>query len=237
MLRAEQLLLKYSDSFSLSANWAIGQGDLVAIIGPSGAGKSSLLSAIAGFIPLTTGRIMWHDHDIATLPPAKRPLSILFQEHNLFPHLNIKKNIALGISPDLRLSRQDDSAINEVLKKTEITGLEMRLPHQISGGQMARCALARALLRKKPLLLLDEPFASLGPALRHEMLNLVKNTAQESGTSVLMVSHNPDDAKNFSSSVILVQDGIALPPQPTAELFANPPQALQEYWGVNTGVF
>ncbi len=205
-------------------------GARVAVIGPSGAGKSTLLMALAGFVP-HGGHILWQGVDIGSLPPGDRPLSILFQDQNLFPHLTVAQNLGLGLSPRLRLSPADHRRIAATLERVGLDGLGARKPGQLSGGQMGRAALARALLRARPILLLDEPFAALGPALKAEMLDLVAETATETGATVLMVTHDPTDAQRFAGLTVLVADGIAQTPQPTAELFANPPPALQAYLG------
>lgn len=205
-------------------------GARVAVIGPSGAGKSTLLMALAGFVP-HGGRILWQGGDIGALPPGDRPLSILFQDQNLFPHLSVAQNLGLGLSPRLRLTPADHRRIAATLERVGLDGLGARKPGQLSGGQMGRAALARALLRARPILLLDEPFAALGPALKAEMLDLVAETATETGATVLMVTHDPADAQRFAGRTVLVADGIAQGPQPTAELFANPPPALQAYLG------
>lgn len=205
-------------------------GARVAVIGPSGAGKSTLLMALAGFVP-HGGQILWQGVDIDSLPPGDRPLSILFQDQNLFPHLSVAQNLGLGLSPRLRLTPADHRRIAATLERVGLDGLGARKPGQLSGGQMGRAALARALLRARPILLLDEPFAALGPALKAEMLDLVAETATETGATVLMVTHDPADAQRFAGLTVLVADGIAQAPQPTAELFANPPPALQAYLG------
>jgi thiamine transport system ATP-binding protein len=106
-----------------------------------------------------------------------------------------------------------------------------RKPGTLSGGQQSRAALARTLLRARPILLLDEPFAALGPALKADMLGLVTEIAAETGALVLMVTHDPADARSFADRTILVSEGIAAQPLPTDALFLNPPQALREYLG------
>ena len=115
-----------------------------------------------------------------------------------------------------------------------LAGLGDRLPGALSGGQQSRVALARVLVRRKPLVLLDEPFAALGPALRAEMLDLVARVAQETGATVLMVSHDPDDARRIAALTIYLGEGRAEPPLPTEALFAEPPAALAAYLGTPT---
>jgi len=219
------------DAFRLTADWSVPAGARVAIIGPSGAGKSTLLSAIAGFFAPVSGRISWDGRDLGPLSPGDRPVSMLFQDQNLFPHLTIAQNLGLGIAPNLRLSPADHARIAEALRRVGLQGFGTRKPSQLSGGQQSRAALARALLRARPVLLLDEPFAALGPALKDDMLDLVAEVAAETGALVLMVTHDPADAQRFADVTVLVAEGRAEPPKPTAALFADPPPALQTYLG------
>ena len=219
------------DDFSLEADFAVPEGARVAVIGPSGAGKSTLLAAVAGFIPLTGGRILWAGQDLASLAPGARPLSILFQDQNLFPHLTVLQNVGLGLRPDLRLDRDQQAQVAAALDRVGLAGLGTRRPAQLSGGQQGRVALARALLRARPLLLLDEPFAALGPALKAEMLDLVAEIAAETASTVLMVSHEPADARRFAPLSVLVAEGRAEPPLPTQGLLDTPPPALAAYLG------
>ncbi len=230
MLHLDHLLLT-EPGFALSADLTVPKGARVAVIGPSGAGKSTLLNAIAGFMAPTAGRILWQGADLTALPPGDRPLTILFQDQNLFPHLTVAQNLGLGLSPRLRLSADQHKAIDRALDRVGLATLGPRLPSQLSGGQQGRAALARALLRARPMLLLDEPFAALGPALKADMLDLVSEVAAETEATVLMVTHDPTDAKRFADQTILVADGMARPPQDTAELFQNPSQALKDYLG------
>ncbi len=220
------------DDFRLSADLSVAQGSHVALIGPSGAGKSTLLSVIAGFFPPASGRVLWQGQDITGAAPGTRPLSILFQDQNLFPHLTAAENVGLGLRPDLRLAAGEHEAVSRALTRTGLAGMENRKPAALSGGQQSRVALARVLLRSRPLMLLDEPFAALGPALKAEMLDLVAEIAEETRATVLMVSHDPGDALRFAPDTIVVADGIAHPPQPTGALLDNPPPALAAYLDV-----
>ena len=230
MLRFEGVEIVQGD-FRLTADFTIGTGERVAVIGPSGAGKSTLLSVIAGFFAQSAGRILWDGRDLGPLPPGARPLSILFQDQNLFPHLTAGQNVALGLRPDLRLSGEDQARVSAALARVGLAGMEDRRPGTLSGGQQSRVALARVLLRARPLMLLDEPFSALGPALKVEMLDLVAGIAAETGATVLMVSHDPEDALRIAGQTVLVADGIAHAPQPTAALLADPPPALAAYLG------
>lgn len=230
MLQLDRMTM-IQGSFSLTADWSADAGSRIAIMGPSGAGKSTLLSVIAGFLLPSSGRLLWNGRDLVPIPPGERPVTILFQDQNLFPHLTVAQNLGLGLRPDLRLRPADRDQIEAVLVRTGLSGLGLRRPAQLSGGQASRVALARALLRARPILLLDEPFAALGPALRVEMLDLVRELADETGALVLMVTHNPDDALALGGKTAFVADGIVHPPVPTKNLLADAPPAVQAYLG------
>ncbi|MBJ2152381.1 ATP-binding cassette domain-containing protein [Paracoccus sp. IB05] len=233
MFRLDNLVLE-QEGFRLSADWQAEPGAKIAVIGPSGAGKSSLLAAIAGFYAPASGRIWLDGRDLTGLPPGERPLSILFQDQNLFPHLTLAQNLGLGIRPDLRLTPPDHVRVAEALERVGLSGFGARKPAQLSGGQASRAALARVLLRARPLLLLDEPFAALGPALKGEMLALLAEVAGETGATVLMVTHEPRDALDFAGQTVLVADGVAAAPVATGPLLADPPPALAAYLGFKT---
>lgn len=228
MLRLDHVTIR-QDDFRLTASFEVSQAARVAVIGPSGAGKSTLLGAIAGFVP-HAGRIAWQG---ATLPedPGARPVSILFQDNNLFPHLSVFDNVALGLKPALRLSDGDRTQVNRALDRVGLSALGGRRPAELSGGQQSRVALARTLIRAKPLLLLDEPFAALGPALKAEMLELVSQIVAETGATLLMVSHDVADARAICDQIGLVMDGMAHAPQPTGPLLDDPPPELRAYLG------
>ncbi len=230
MLTLEGVLLTQGD-FALRADFTVSGRDKVAVLGPSGAGKSTLLAAIAGFMAPAEGRILWNGTDLAGFEPGQRPVSMVFQDNNLFPHLTVFQNVALGISPGLRLSTGHRDAVTGCLERVGLAGMEARKPGSLSGGQQSRVALARVLVRAKPLLLLDEPFSALGPALKSEMLELVAELAADTEATVLMVTHDPRDALGFADSTILVAEGHAREPRPTAELMHDPPAALTDYLG------
>jgi thiamine transport system ATP-binding protein len=230
MLQFDTVVLA-QDGFRLTADWSVRAGERVAVIGPSGAGKSTLLASIAGFFAPVSGRVLWQGQDLAPLHPGARPLTILFQDQNLFPHLTLDQNLSLGLRPDLRLTPGQRQQVEKVLARVGLAGMGGRKPGQLSGGQIGRASLARALLRARPMLLLDEPFAALGPALKAEMLALVAEVAEETGALVLMVTHDPQDARSFATTTVLVADGVAAAPVGTSALFADPPPTLRAYLG------
>ncbi len=230
MLKLEQIEVQ-SGSFTLSADLTVETGRKLAVIGPSGAGKTTLIEAIAGFLPVVGGRILWEDEDITGVEPGSRPVAMLFQDGNLFPHLSVAQNVGLGLRPNLRLDHHQQEQVARAIARVGLEGLEDRKPAALSGGQQSRAALARVLVQNRPLLLLDEPFAALGPALKAEMLDLVAGLADETGATLLMVSHDPADARRITDQVVLVVDGKAHAPQATGALLDNPPAELQAYLG------
>ena len=218
-------------AFSLEADFALPGNGIVAVMGPSGAGKSTLLNAIAGFLPLSKGEIAWDGTRIDGLAPAKRPVTMLFQDGNLFPHLTARQNVALALTSRARLSEAQEFSVAEALARVGLNGMEHRRPAELSGGQQSRVALARALLMDRPVLLLDEPFAALGPGLKAEMLDLVQRIAGETGALVMMISHEPEDARRIAGQIVLVAQGRAEAPVETEALLSDPPEVLRDYLG------
>lgn len=230
MLRLEGIEVRLG-TFRLTADFAVPDGALVAVIGPSGSGKSTLFNAIAGFLAPEAGRILWNGTDLIPLPPGARPVSMIFQDQNLFPHLTAVENVALGLKPSLRLTTEETGRVEAALAQVGLAGFGARRPAELSGGQQSRVALARMALMARPVVLLDEPFAALGPALKAGMLDLVAELARDAGATCLFISHDPDDVRRIASHVILVDGGRAAAPVGTAALFADPPEALRRYLG------
>ena len=197
----------YSYHFSLEAN----QGEVVGILGESGSGKSTMLDLIAGFLEPTSGSILLDGQALLALPIEKRPVTILFQQHNLFEHLSIRKNILLGISPNGKSTPETDATISQILQEMGLLEHLDKLPSALSGGQQQRVALARALLRKKPVLLLDEPFSGLDRETRLEMLTLVQTITQKNGLYTLMVTHETEDCDLIADRVYKMKNGTLLP--------------------------
>jgi thiamine transport system ATP-binding protein len=205
---------------------------VTAIVGPSGSGKSTLLSLVAGFETPESGRVLIGERDVTDEPPAARPVSMVFQENNLFAHLNVEQNIGLGRSPSLRLTASDHADIVAAIAETGLAGKEKRLPRELSGGERQRVAISRILVRDRPVLLLDEPFASLGPALRDEMLDLIARIRAERRMTILFVTHQPEDASRIADRIVFLEGGSVAAEGPTEEFFSDSaPEAFRRYIG------
>ena len=200
---------------SISTNISLEPNKIYAVVGPSGAGKSTFLNLISGFASISSGSIIWNGQEISNLPPAKRNVSILFQDNNLFPHLSVWRNLALAVTHWPKISRNNEEKLKAVMSEVGILGLENRKPSQLSGGQQSRVALARVLLQKNKILLLDEPFSALGPSLKDQMLELIKKISKNKKLLVLIVTHDPADAKKVASQTLVIKDKKIYPPLST----------------------
>lgn len=206
--------------------------EVIAVMGPSGSGKSTLLNLIAGFEVPTSGRIRIGGTDVTTAPAAGRPVSMIFQENNLFAHLDVFANVALGRNPRLALSGEDRDAVADALRRVGLEALAPRRPGELSGGERQRAALARALVRRRPVLLMDEPFASLGPGQRVEMADLVAELHRETGMTIVMVTHAPEDANRLARRLVFVEAGRIAADGPSDELLGpDGPDAVRAYVG------
>lgn len=196
-------------------------GTITAIIGPSGAGKSTLLNLVAGFEMPTAGAIRIGDQDVTRLGPAERPVSMVFQENNLFSHLTVETNIRLGIRPRIGRRQGDHETIMQALQRVGLAGFEKRLPGDLSGGERQRVAIARAWVRRKPVLLLDEPFAALGPKLRRDMLDLIRTLQAETGMTTVLVTHQPDEAAAIAEKIVFIDAGRTIADGPAQQFLSR----------------
>jgi thiamine transport system ATP-binding protein len=230
-IRIEDVCFRYP-GMELRFNAHIPAKTITAVMGPSGSGKSTLLDLIAGFRTPEAGRVLIGDTDVTNLPPDRRPVSMVFQENNLFAHLSVEKNVGLGRSPSLKLSPADHAAVAEALQRTGLAGKEKRLPRELSGGERQRVAIARVLVRNRPVLLMDEPFAALGPSLRDDMMDLITVLQAERGLTVVLVTHHPEDARRVAGHMIFVEEGKVVAAGSSADFFGKTgPEAFRRYIG------
>ncbi|MGK9051595.1 thiamine ABC transporter ATP-binding protein [Neorhizobium petrolearium] len=186
---------------------ALPAGAVTAVTGPSGSGKSTLLNLVAGFETPDQGRVVIAGEDATDKHPSERPVSLIFQDNNLFTHLDLFTNVGLGISPSLKLSAEDRKAISEALVRVGLGGFDKRMPGTLSGGERQRAAFARTLVRRKPVLLMDEPFAALDPGLRLSMANLLLDLHRETRNTVLIVTHDPDEVGRLAEHAVFIDHG------------------------------
>lgn len=205
MLTIENLHFRYGEKsplfmFDLSAQ----SGEIIGILGKSGSGKSTLLDLIAGFQKPFMGRLEWQGDDLTQLPPEARPVTILFQSHNLFEHLTALENVALGIDTQLKMSDEVKAKATKALADVGLSGFENKQAQYLSGGQKQRVALARSLARERPILLLDEPFNGLDDETKSECLLLTQRLAKEQNCVVLMITHDVDDCDKIADRIVTV---------------------------------
>lgn len=230
-VRLDAVRFDYGD-MAMQFDVFIPASTVTAVIGPSGSGKSTLLNIIAGFEKPVAGSILIGDVDVTDLSPSHRPVSMVFQDNNLFSHLDVTSNVGLGRRSDLKLDEIDRKEIQTAIRKVGLAGKEERKPEALSGGERQRVAVARALVRNRPVLLLDEAFASLGPALRHEMLELIENLHKETGMTIIMVTHHPDDALRLASTLLFLDNGHIAASGPSKDLLSDGgPTLLRNYLG------
>lgn len=198
MLNISQLKIE-RDGRLLSYDCQLEEGVILAVQGLSGVGKSTLLSAIAGFVEPIEGFILWQGDCLNTLPVEQRPVSYLFQEHNLFEHLTVMQNMSLGFEGAV-----PEAALIEAANILQVADQLAKKPGALSGGQRQRIALIRTMLRPEPLVLLDEPFAELDPKTRELATNWVRDTAKLYGKTVLMVTHQSEDVDRVADECLVL---------------------------------
>jgi thiamine transport system ATP-binding protein len=206
MLVIENCRLTWPD-FEANYSLTVKAGTLCAVVGPSGGGKTTLLHMVAGFERPKSGRLTFGGRDLLPLEPAERPIAIVFQDHNLFPHLSAAQNVALGLRPSLRLTKEEQDLVSDALEAVGLEGFDQRRPGEMSGGQRQRVALARALVSGRPLILLDEPFSSLDPSLRRSMVQLVDKLRRKRPVTIMMTIHTPEDVADLADQMAFVADG------------------------------
>ena len=206
MIRLDNVFLA-DDALPMTFDLQVAAGERIAIVGPSGAGKSTLLNLIAGFVLPTQGNIWLNGENHTRSAPYERPVSMLFQENNLFPHLTVQQNLALGLKTSLKLTALEQDQIERVADAVGLTSFLSRLPNSLSGGQKQRVALARCLLRDKPILLLDEPFSALDPELRMDMLNLIDELCHSKNLTLLLVTHQPSELTGKVDRMLRIENG------------------------------
>jgi putrescine transport system ATP-binding protein len=193
------------------------QGEFFALLGPSGCGKTTLLRLLAGLEMPDEGRVLLDGHDLASVPPHRRAVNMMFQNYALFPHLNVERNVAFGLKQDGLPKPEIAARVAGMLALLKLEGFQKRKPHQLSGGQRQRVALARALVKRPRVLLLDEPLAALDKKLRGETQFELMHLRQELGLTFLIVTHDQEEAMTVADRIGVMDQGrlvqVATPPE------------------------
>jgi len=185
----------------------VNKGELVTLLGPSGCGKTTVLRGIGGFLEPDAGEILIEGKSVTKLPPEKRPTSMVFQSYNLWPHMSVFDNLAFGLKIRGMPKADIRSAVSDALRLVRLPGSEKKYPTQLSGGQQQRVALARSLLLKPAVLLLDEPFSALDAKLRHEMREELRDIQTQTGLTMVFVTHDQEEALSLSDRIVVMNHG------------------------------
>lgn len=196
--------------------------EFFALLGPSGCGKTTLMRMIAGFEFPTSGKITLAGHDLAGVPPHKRPVNMMFQSYALFPHMTVEKNIAFGLEMDGLPKQEITTRVEEMLRLVKLTPFAKRKPHQLSGGQRQRVALARSIAKRPKVLLLDEPLGALDKKLREETQFELLDLQMQLGMTFVIVTHDQDEAMTMADRIAVMKDGELVQVSPPAELYEQP---------------
>ncbi|MBD9644284.1 ABC transporter ATP-binding protein [Pantoea sp. PNT02] len=183
------------------------EGEFVTLLGPSGCGKSTLLRCIAGLTEVDSGKVLLQGQDIVPLTPQKRTIGMVFQSYALFPNMTVEKNVAFGLKMQKLASSEIQKRVMEVLALVELTDFARRYPHQLSGGQCQRVALARSLVTRPRLLLLDEPLSALDARIRRHLREQIRNIQRELKLTTLFVTHDQEEALTMSDRIVLMNRG------------------------------
>ena len=208
LLRVEGLKKSFDGTQILrDLSFEVGRGEFVTLLGPSGCGKTTTLRIVAGLLAPDAGRVVLSGSDITDAPPEKRPLNTVFQNYALFPHMNVEKNISYGLRMRGMKKAEWKPKVAEMLRLVQLEGCEKRMPGQLSGGQCQRVAIARTLILRPELLLLDEPLGALDLKLRRQMQVELKDIQKRLGIAFVYITHDQEEALNMSDRIAVMRGG------------------------------
>jgi putative spermidine/putrescine transport system ATP-binding protein len=223
----ENLQKLYADTPVFSdIHFTIARGEFVTLLGPSGCGKSTLLRCIAGLTPVNSGKILLDGHDLVPLTPQKRDIGMVFQSYALFPNMTVEQNVAFGLRMHKVAKDQSQQRVAEVLQLVELKDFASRYPHQLSGGQCQRVALARSLVTRPRLLLLDEPLSALDARIRKHLREQIRAIQQELGLTTIFVTHDQEEALTMSDRIFLMNQGKIVQSGDAQSLYTAPIDAF-----------
>ena len=227
MIHLENISKEYDGATVLSdINLYILKNEFLTLLGPSGCGKTTTLRLIGGFEYPTTGRVIYEGKDITDVPPYKRRVNTVFQKYALFPHLNVRDNIAFGLKIKKMSRGEIDRRVDKMLSLVNLAGYGKRSVDSLSGGQQQRIAVARALVNEPDVLLLDEPLGALDLKLRKEMQLELKSMQQQLGITFIYVTHDQEEALTMSDTIVVMNSGRILQIGPPKTIYDEPKNAF-----------
>ncbi|MFF3702276.1 MULTISPECIES: ABC transporter ATP-binding protein [Pseudomonas] len=207
-------------------NCEIGRGEFVTLLGPSGCGKSTLLRCIAGLTAVDSGRILLDGQDLVPQSPQKRGIGMVFQSYALFPNMSVEQNVAFGLRMQKIKGQDSRPRVLEALRMVELQDFASRYPHQLSGGQCQRVALARSLVTRPRLLLLDEPLSALDARIRKHLREQIRQIQRELGLTTIFVTHDQEEALTMSDRIFLMNQGRIVQSGDAESLYTAPVDAF-----------
>lgn len=222
-VKIEDLSVIYDNGDGVkNINLTINQGEILTLLGPSGCGKTTILRTIGGFNKATNGEILIDNKKVTNLSPEHRPTGMVFQSYNLWPHMTVYENLSFGLK--LRKISKDEirKQITEVLSLVRMPGVEKKFPSQLSGGQQQRVAIARSLLLRPAVLLLDEPFSALDAKIRQEMRSEIKRIKQDLDLTIVFVTHDQEEAMSISDRIVVMDKGVIAQVGTPHDIYDNP---------------
>ncbi len=226
-LSVEKLTKRFGTSLAVDdLDLSVSEGELVALLGPSGCGKTTTLRMVAGFLPPTSGRVLFDNEDVTSLPAYKRSTGMVFQSYALFPHMTAAQNVGFGLEMRGLSVGERGSKVEEALKLVRLSHLAGRLPRELSGGQQQRVALARALVINPKLFLLDEPLSNLDAKLRSEVRIEIRALQQRLGLTTLLVTHDREEALTMADRLVVMDGGRVRQIGTPKELYDEPQDAF-----------
>ena len=222
-VRIEDVVKIFGDVVAVQGvSLAVRRREIFALLGSSGCGKSTLLRMLAGFETPTSGRIFLDDEDITQLPPYRRPVNMMFQSYALFPHMTVEANVAFGLKQEGVARNEIHERVFEALDLVQMAGYARRKPHQLSGGQQQRVALARSLVKRPKLLLLDEPMSALDKQIRQKTQIELVRILDQVGVTCIMVTHDQDEAMTMAHRLAVMTEGQIIQSGTPQEVYTFP---------------
>jgi spermidine/putrescine ABC transporter ATP-binding subunit len=232
-IRIERLAKGFGGVLAVNdVSLSVGSGEFFSLLGPSGCGKTTLLRMIGGFVLPDSGRVFIDGVDVSGLPPNKRPTNMVFQSYAIFPHLNVRDNIAYGLRSEGVAAAERDHRVAEALALIKLEGYGERRATELSGGERQRVALARALVKRPKVLLLDEPLGALDKRLRDSMQAELRQLQRQVGITFVFVTHDQDEALSMSDRIAVMEKGTILQVSDPKTLYESPAsRAVAEFIG------